>query len=259
LQIAFMACLFMVILPAILADYDLIPDLNIYWSPYLFQFGFIVVFPSLIAVQNLVMKGKGTPFPYDPTTVLVRSGVYAYCRNPIQWSFTLMFIPMSLYFQSVWFLVGSLVSVAYTVGVSDYQEYPDLEFRFGKIWSSYIKAVPKWRFLWIPKQFPQGNIYFQKNCNQCEQVRAWFLKSKTNNLAINYSSEYQGNSILQVTYVDYLGNEFKSIEAIASALEHINLAWASLGWFMKLPLISQVLQAIINSMDFEDNSCDRKL
>ncbi len=257
-QICIMTVLFVCIVPFTLFQYGLIEQLKFTWEPYLFQFTFILVFPALAAVQALVTQGKGTPFPYDETRNLVRTGVYAYCRNPIQWSFTLMFVPLSIHFSSYYFLLGSLVSVAYVVGVSDVQEYPDMEKRFGKDWSTHLQSVPKWMFLWKPIQIPKGTIYFDADCTQCSQIRAWFSKLDGCNLELKKASDYPGAQILQVTYVDHNGTVYKSVKAIASALGHVNLAWASLGWFMLMPGISLVLQAIVDSMriNIQEDACD---
>ncbi len=54
----------------------------------------------------------------------------------------------------------------------------------------------------------------------------------------------------------HLGTEHKSIDAIAHALEHINLAYASLGWFMKFPIIGNILQYVIDSMNFDKDGED---
>lgn len=221
-------------------------------SLYLLQFIFIIALPSLIAVIDLTTKGKGTPFPYDKTSHLVQNGVYAYCKNPIQWSFTLLFIPISYYYNSPLLLLGIAISIAYTIGVSNYQEYNDMKKRFGADWINYKKTVPSWHFLWKPKAIPKGTIYFKKNCNQCEQIKKWFTNKSTQHLDIKFSNTYLNSTLLQVTYIDYLGTEYKSVKAIAHALEHINLAYATLGWFIRLPLINAVLQYIIDTMYFDE-------
>jgi hypothetical protein len=221
---------------------------------------FIIAVPALIAVNDLVIKGKGTPFPFDPTENIVRTGVYAYCRNPIQWSFTFMFIPLAIYFQSYYLLIGIFISLLFTIGISNPQEYEDMEARFSKKWDKYKLSVPNWRFLWIPKNIPKGTIYFDHNCNQCSKVQKWFLNAKAVNLDIKNAKNFPGNTILQATYIDENGIKFNSITAIACSLEHINLAYASLGWFVRLPIINFVLQSIIDTMEFqnEKNTCENK-
>lgn len=257
-QVLVMVLIFTIAVPYIVISYTTNDYSFLKVRPTLFQLGFIIAFPSLIAVQDLVVKGEGTPFPYDKTKRLVQTGVYAYCRNPIQWSFTLLFIPLSIYYNSLLLLFGSIISVAYTIGISNQQEYEDMKSRFGSEWDNYKKNVPNWWFLWKPKSIPIGEIYFKRDCNQCEQIRRWFDNQNVSNLDIKYSDEYKSSSFLQVTYIDDNGMKFKSVKAISYGLEHINLAFACLGWFMRFPVICQVLQAIIDSMDFKDekNECD---
>ena len=248
-QIVVMIAAFIIGIPFVMKCYGIIESIQLHFAPYLFQFLLILTFPALVAVYDLVTKGKGTPFPYDPTKDLVRSGVYAYIKNPIQWSFTLMFIPLSLYYGSYFFLLGSLVSIFYVYGISNFQEYSDMKTRFGKEWLDYKSQVPSWRFLWKPTNIPKAEIFFDDDCNQCSQIKRWFISSKSINLHIKSKAEYPKDQILQVTYIDYKGREYKGVCAIAHAMEHINLAYASLAWFMRMPIINQVLQIIIDSMD----------
>ncbi len=224
-----------------------------------FQVFLIIAFPSLIAVIDLVIKGQGTPFPYDKTKKLVRTGVYAYIKNPIQWSFTWLFIPLAIYHESLLLLSGTLISILYTLGVSYPQEQEDMHQRFGDSWVLYKEKTPSWRFLWRPTSMPKGKIYFKKDCHECEDIKLWFEKQDIDNLEICYSFDYQGEELLQVTYVHHLGYEYNSVEAIAHALEHINLAYASLGWLMRFPIIKFLLQTIIDALGYSDQQdCNLK-
>ena len=249
-QIIVMVAFFLVGLPFFLQTYQVIDLDELGFEPLTFQLFLIITFPSLVAVLDLVKKGEGTPFPFDPTKKLVKTGVYAYCRNPIQWSFTWMFIPLSIYSSSYYFLLGSISSIAYVFGVSDHQESDDMKKRFGSDWVDYQNNVPKWLFLWRPKGIPEGVVFFDTDCDQCSQIRSWFLNSRAINLNIKPASEFPGEMISQVTYVDSHGAEYKSINAIACCLEHINLAYATLGWFMRFPVINLLLQLIIDTMEF---------
>lgn len=258
MQVLSMCLLLILIIPIILINYrGFNPQFKL--SPILFQIVLIIALPAIVAVQNLYQIGKGTPFPYDPTKKLVQSSVYAYCRNPIQWSFTLLFIPISIYYSEPYLLFGCLISVAYTIGISNPQEGVDMTKRFGIEWASYRKNVPAWIFNWRPKSIVQGTIYFKSKCGQCEQIRTWFKNQSTVNLKIKYAHEHQG-FLRQITYIDHQGNVNKGINAIASGLEHIHLGWACLAWFMKLPVISYLLQAIVNALGFspiqENEKCE---
>lgn len=220
--------------------------------PCFFQLGFMVLLPALIAIVDLAGKGKGTPFPYDPTQKLVQTGAYAYIRNPIQWSLTFFFIPLAWFFHSYYLLIGIVVSVAYTIGVSEPQEKVSMHERFSEQWDSYKQNIPLWYFLWRPIYIPIATIYFKKNCNQCSQWRAWLEKRKPIQLVFKDAEVFDGNKLVQVTYQHNNGQLYTGVKAIAHTFEHINLAWASLGWFMRLPLISSLLQLIVDSMGLMD-------
>lgn len=218
-------------------------------NPIITQIIFIIALPSLIAVKDLYSIGNGSPFPLDPTKKLVQIGVYAYIKNPIQWSFTLLFIPLAIFYNEPLLLIGLVTSIAYTIGVSNPQENTDMTKRFGDLWINYSQNVPNWRFLWKPIAIPEGTIYFKQDCNQCNELRTWFANRKATNLTIKYAHEHP-KKIRQVTYTDYLGNNYSSVKGMAHAMEHINLGWACLGWFMRLPIINYLLQSIVDSIGF---------
>ena len=222
------------------------------FSPYVLQLAFIILLPALIAIVDLGKIGKGTPFPYDATTSLVQSGVYAYIRNPIQWSLTFLFIPLALFFHSYILLAGIVVSLAYTIGISEPHEKAQLEALFSIQWINYKKNVPLWYFLWRPLHIPTAKIYFKKNCQHCSQTRQWFERKKPKNLTFLHAKDFKGAWLRQVTYIDHNGHIATSVQAIAHALEHINLGYAALGWFIRLPGIYHLVQLIFDSMGLFD-------
>lgn len=254
LQVATMSLFLTIVVPFSIKIYETGTFEFSSFSMLWFQIICIIAFPSFMGVIDLVEKGNGTPFPYDKTKLLVTTGVYAYIKNPIQWSFTILFIPLSIYHESYLLLSGVLISIAYTIGVSNGQEYEDMKERFGSKWNTYKKNVPSWYFQWKPKTFPEGIIYFKKDCNQCEGIKEWFEKQGSINLNIKYSENYTGKELTQVTYIHTSGEEYKSVKAIAHALEHIHLGYASIGWFMRFPVISFILQAIVDALGFSEDS-----
>jgi len=222
--------------------------------PIWLQMLFVLALPSLIAVIDLVQKGQGTPFPYDPTKKMVRSGVYAYIRNPIQWSFTWMFVPLALIYQSPILLFGMLVSVAYVVGVSNPDENDSMLIRFGSKWTVYKESVPTWYFKWHPTSIPIARIYFNADCSICLSLRNWMQKRKPFNLEFIDANEHE-SKLESLRYENAEGAECSSVEALASCFEHINLAWASLGWLMRLPGIRHILQIIVDTMGIGVETC----
>ncbi len=258
-QVITMILFLLLIVPFSLLTYLQLPFNPFESSPFLVQFLLIISFPALVAVYDLVTKGEGTPFPYDKTKQLVQTGVYAYCKNPIQWSFTLCFIPISLYYNNYCLLMGVVVSIAYVIGVSDPQENEDMKQRFGEDWVNYATQVPKWYFQWTPKGIPEGKIYFDQDCSVCSEVKAWFEAQQGVNLQVLTVADYEGGGLNQVTYVDHKGRSYKSVAAIAAALEHSHLAYASLAWLMRMPPIRQLLQVIINALGWGERQTNCEL
>lgn len=253
-QVLMMIILVFVGLPYLLFSFELLQVVRFEWSSILFQLLLIISFPALVATQYLVRIGKGTPFPRDPTQRLVMLGPYAYIRNPIQWTFTFIFLVLAIYHQSFYFLIGIIVSVCYVLGVSDKQEFPDMIYRFGMSYENYKKAVPAWKFLWRPIAIPKGKIYFDMECTNCSQISQWFLHQKTNNLEVCPSASFTSYNLQKVTYIDHYDTHYEGISAISMALQHIHLGWATLGWFIGFPLVRYIFQSIVEALGFYDDS-----
>ncbi len=214
--------------------------------------------PGLQACMDLSRVGLGTPFPYDPTTRLVRSGVYAYCKNPIQLSFVLLYACLGLVFQSWWYGLAIVISWLYACTVSDFQEKMDMEHKFGFPWITYNQLVPNWFFLWRPTVHAPGTLYYDSNCGVCSQLKQWVVQQKPIELNFKPASEFAG-CITQLTYIDPYGRAYKSVRALAKALNHTHLIWSFFGWVMFFPPINFLLQTIVDSIferDLADATCE---
>lgn len=92
----------------------------------------------------LVLRGDGTPFPFDPPKRMVVAGPYARLQHPM----TLGFLAVA-YAEAVWCYSASLglYAVLLTVLANIYLTYieePGLEKRFGDDYRAYRNAVPRW-------------------------------------------------------------------------------------------------------------------
>jgi len=254
LQVLSMTILLFFIIPFTVHQYVSIDlDFTTKRLVYFSQVIFILALPALIAVRDLVKLGRGTPFPYDKTKNLVTNGVYAYMRNPIQWSMAVLFIPLSLFFKSPIFLLGTLVSIIYSFSVANIQEGSDMRLRFGNPWLSYKRNTPVFRFLWKPNSIGFATIYFKKDCSYCQDVKEWFVKRNPINLSFKDASDH----MKQVTYIDNNQNEMSSVLALSYAFGHVNLVYASLGWIIRFPGICFLLQLIVDATIPSDKvSCE---
>ena len=87
---------------------------------------------------------QGTPAPIDPPKELVARGPYRWSRNPMY-----LGVATVLFGEAVWFgssallVLGLVVVAAFHAFVTLYEE-PSLRLRFGEVYESYLRSVPRW-------------------------------------------------------------------------------------------------------------------
>jgi protein-S-isoprenylcysteine O-methyltransferase Ste14 len=211
---------------------------------------------GLSAVQEFVRRGGGTPIPYDPPGKLVTSGPYAYLRNPMQVSAVLVLLLLGIVLRSYWVAAAGVMACIYSAGLATWDEGDDLTKRFGEPWQRYRVQVrnwsPRWRPWYATEEFQEhersARIYVARTCGMCSQVARWLRRHGPAGLEILAAEEYPHGTLTRMTYDPADGGpQEKGIAAFARALEHLHLGWALLGFAMRLPLICQGLQLLVDS------------
>jgi len=223
------------------------------WEPvsWHIQWICIVSVMGMSATQEFVLRGNGTPVPFDPPKKLVISGMYAYIANPMQISCILILVIMSLMLKSNWMFAVAVVSFIYCVGIAWWDEGEDLRIKFGDDWLRYRNEVHYWVPRWRPyvaQGKPQAVIYIAQTCQQCQQVQLWLEKRAAKGLVIVAAEDHPSKTLTRITY-DPLDGSFEDVgvAAIARALEHFNFAWAYLGVFLRLPGVKDIVQLIVDA------------
>ncbi len=204
---------------------------------------------GISAVQEFVQVGKGTPFPFDPPEQLVTTGFYRYVKNPMQTSMTLVPLFLGAWIGSYWITGISVVALVYSVGFAAWSEEQDLQRRFGVEWADYSSEVRKW----IPRLHPsvksEATLYYSANCGICSELAQKISILSPKGLRFVPAEQHPSKDLTRVTYeLTTQDISAEGIVAIARALEHVNIAWAFLGSFIRLPLISSILQLITDSI-----------
>jgi protein-S-isoprenylcysteine O-methyltransferase Ste14 len=212
----------------------------------LLQLAIIAAIVGLSAVQEFAKRGSGTPFPYDPPKTLVRSGIYAYVRNPMQLSSSALLALLAMATMNGWLAIGALISVAYGAGFAAWDEGSDLRERFDAA-ERYAATVRNWLPSWRPQIEEPSTIYLAMGCDPCSEIAAWLQSRKPCQLLFVSAEEHPTTDLDRVRYEGADGHIEEGIAAIARALEHIHLAWAILGFAMRLPIARQILQAIVDA------------
>ena len=94
--------------------------------------------------RDFVVRGRGTPAPYDPPRALVVQGLYRFTRNPMY-----LGIVIALLGEAIWtwsgalLLYAALVGLAFHLRVVIYEE-PKLTELFGDEFGEYRGRVRRW-------------------------------------------------------------------------------------------------------------------
>lgn len=214
----------------------------------------IVFFLNLIGIpiilglagnQEFAERGNGTPIPFDPPKTLVNTGPYAYLGNPMQLSVVVYLMLAAIFYESIAVLSAAIMAVVYCLGIVRSHHAIDLLPRFGKSWIEYRGRVPYWFPTWKPWIKKASIIYFARSCGICSDTERWLASQKPSGLIFMDISKHK-NQINRVTYRYPNSKEVEGVYAISSAMNHINFAFALFGWAMRLPLIRQFLQLILD-------------
>ncbi len=99
---------------------------------------------ALTCVGTFVVRGKGTPAPFDAPRKLVAAGPYRWVRNPMYVGAGLVIIGFALYEHSVSILLlGAGMWIAAHLFVCFYEE-PTLRKKFNGSYEDYCRAVHRW-------------------------------------------------------------------------------------------------------------------
>jgi protein-S-isoprenylcysteine O-methyltransferase Ste14 len=107
---------------------------------------------AVTCVATFVVRGRGTPAPFDPPRQFVAVGPYRYVRNPMYLGGALLLAGFALYLRSgaalifclPWLLLAHIFVLLY--------EEPTLRGKFGATYEEYCRTVPRW----IPRKPAAG-------------------------------------------------------------------------------------------------------
>ena len=148
--------LLVIIVPIVILLLAILLDLVFHFPIIIiFPYNIICALPILVigffwaiwANFDLYRKGKGSPVPTKSTEtiILVESGPYKYCRNPMIFGYVLIFVGLGFLVNSLSLLIifAPLVLILLVLYVKLIEER-DLEARFGE---SYVKFKQRKSFI----------------------------------------------------------------------------------------------------------------
>jgi hypothetical protein len=206
---------------------------------------------GLSAVQEFVTRGGGTPVPFDPPRRLVTTGLYAYVRNPMQLSAVLLLLLLGLALQNFWIAIAGVMAHIYSSGLAGWDEDEDLRRRFGGGWDAYRRNVRSWlprTRPWHPPDQLAARLYVAESCGMCSEVGQWFQRHRATGLIIVAAETHPSRALTRISYEPGDGTCAASgVEAVGRALEHLHLGWAFIGCVLRLPVLRQSVQLLVDA------------
>lgn len=104
----------------------------------------LVAFSIAFSAIRTMRQAKTAVNPALPTTAIVSSGIFAFSRNPIYVSFTLLYLGIALLFDSLLLvlLLVPLLVIVQTGIIKREESY--LERKFGDEYLNYKQRVRRW-------------------------------------------------------------------------------------------------------------------
>ena len=125
----------------------LIPKYSLF--PLINLLGVICLVVSLalfFSSLNTFNSYKENPKPQTHTKRLIKTGIFAYCRNPMYMAFILFHLSMFLIFENVAYFLSSIGLFLWINNSVIPKEEKYLIETFGDEYDRYLTAVKKWMF-----------------------------------------------------------------------------------------------------------------
>ena len=107
----------------------------------------IVISPVIFfSSRNAFYAYEENPLPQTDTDKLIKTGIYAYSRNPIYLSFVLFHLGMFLTFENTMYFLSSIGLFFWLNNYVIKEEEDFLKDKFKEDFTRYCKSVKKWIF-----------------------------------------------------------------------------------------------------------------
>ncbi|MEU2612960.1 isoprenylcysteine carboxylmethyltransferase family protein [Micromonospora sp. NPDC007271] len=212
------------------------------------QVALLVAAPALAAVREFVVRGGGTPYPWDPPRRLVTTGPYAYVANPMQIGAAALVLLTAVVARSGSLVLAAGTAVAFAVAVAGPHEVHDLHLRYAEGWRAYRRQVRNWWPRWRPyRSGPPAVLWLDADCGPCGATWRFLARRQPVGLTIRPAVTHE-RVLWRAEYAGGDGHEERGVAAFARALEHLSLGWALVGWILRLPGVAWLAQLVTDAM-----------
>jgi hypothetical protein len=167
----------------------------------------------------------------------------------MQVSMTLLMLAVGAIVQSWWVAAAAVVAAVFSSGLAAWHEDGELTRRFGPAWDRYRAQVRPWLPRWRPAvgSGESARLYFAESCTACSGLARWLRTLEPLGLDL-LPAEGLAPQPRRLTYRGSDGVVDSGVRALGRALEHVNLAFAFIGWTIRLPVVGEFVQLVTDAV-----------
>jgi hypothetical protein len=95
-------------------------------------------------------------------------------------------------------------------------------------------------------------LFVSERCGMCREVGIWFARQGARGLSIVPAETHPSGLLTRVTYEPGDGGRASTgVAAIARAVEHVHFGWALAAFFVRLPVVSTLVQLLADASGAE--------
>ncbi|WP_299787226.1 isoprenylcysteine carboxylmethyltransferase family protein [uncultured Shewanella sp.] len=126
---------------------ELLLPIGITFAPVITYTGLALVITGLIVLLSLLLQFKRQKTaiePWQPTSSIIKTGLYKYSRNPVYLALCTIPVGLGLYFSHIWLITSVIPSCVCVYYVAIRPEEAYLRRKFGDEYIRYQKQVRRW-------------------------------------------------------------------------------------------------------------------
>jgi len=137
-------CVYLLVISYVVGEFIIPKYPIIYLFNMLGLVGFILSLIFFFSGFNIFKSYNENPIPTSDTNRLIKTGIFAYTRNPIYLSIVLFHFSMFLVFENVMYLLSSISLLIWLNNYVIKAEEEYLKNKFGDEFFRYCGAVKRW-------------------------------------------------------------------------------------------------------------------
>jgi Phospholipid methyltransferase len=202
-----------------------------------------LLFIGIAATMEFARIGQGTPIPFDPPKRVVSSGPYAFTANPMQIISALVVFLFALYAASWALAIVALAFATFDAIYARWYNTAHIAHAMPQDWKNFSGEVPEWRLRWRPFVEGEAEVLISRDGPTrwiWDRLWARACDSMSTKVSIRDLAPEDGRRLRYrrpAAGIDETGTI-----AAARVLEHGPLPFALVGWLLRFPGLSSVLQ-----------------